>query len=208
MRPNTWSSLRWIAAVLLLSGCYRPLMSPQQGYGYGGAYPGGMYQGGYGGNQGIQTLTPGQYYAPGAAGSTYIQGTPNGLQPVVDPNNSGTGTGTGNGSGDGGDAPRSPYNPPESGVPTKPVPEPYYPSDGDTGGGQLQPPASEGEIQERKIDLDGASTSEPAAAGEWAAEPVLETAELPVETAEQPIESVNNEAIEAAMEVPLLQPTP
>ncbi len=196
MRPNTWGSLRWIAAVLLLSGCYRPWMQPQPGYGYGGN--GGAYQGGYGGNQGIQTLTPGPYYAPGAGGATYIQGTPNGVQPEVDPNNSGTGTG--GGTGDGGDAPRSPYNP-GSNTPARPVP--MYDSNGnpnDTGNGQMEPPASEGPIQERKIDLDGASTSEPAPAADWAANPTGPTV--------QAIEPVNSEEVEAATEAPPLLSTP
>lgn len=198
MRPNTWGSLHWIAAVLLLSGCYRPFMSPQQGYGYGGAaYPGGMYQGGY---QGIPTQ--GQYYTPG---STYIQGTPNGLQPEADPNNSGTGGGNGTGDGTGGNAP--PYNPGTEN-PTRPVPkDPFYGNENNPGG-QFEPPASEGPVQERKIDLDGASTSEPAPAGEWAAEPTLETAERTVETAESAIKPVNSEEIEPATEVPPLLSTP
>ena len=203
MRPNTWGSLRWLAAVLLLSGCYRPFMQPQQGYGYGGAaYPGGMYQGGY---QGIQTQTPGQYYAPGAGGGTYLQGTPNGLQPEVDPNNTGTGGGNGTGDGTGGNAP--PYNPGTEN-PTRPVPTYDGDTPGTDPGGQFEPPATEGPILERKIDLDGASTSEPAPAGEWAAEPTLETAEQTVETAESVIEPVNREEVEPATEVPPLLPTP
>ena len=198
MRPNTWGSLRWIAAVLLLSGCYRPFMSPQQGYGYG---YGGAYPGSYGGYQG--TLTPGQSYAPG---STYIQGTPNGLQPEADPNNTGTGGGTGTGDGTGGNAPV--YNPQESGAPAKPVPrDPFY-NKTNPGDGQFEAPASEGTIQERKIDLDGASTSEPAPAGDWAAEPTIETAKQTVESAESAIEPVNNEEVEPATEVPPLLSTP
>ena len=198
MRPNTLGSLRWIAAVLLLSGCYRPFMNPQQGYGYGGAYSGGMSPGGYGGAQGIQTLTPGQYYAPGAGGATYLQGTPNNLQPVVDPNNSGSrgGTGSGNGTGaGGGDAPI--YNPPEGGTPARLTP--MYddtPSVDDPGSG-LQAPASDPEIQENNSGTgDPSALLEPAPTGDWATESTAE--------AEPTIEPVHNEEVEAEMDVPAL----
>jgi hypothetical protein len=192
MRPNTWGSLCWIAAVLLLSGCYRPWMYQQPGYG-------GAYSGGY---TGTQSLPPGQYYG---GNPTYIQGTPNGLQPEADPNNSGTGGGNGTGDGTGGNAP--PYNPGTEN-PTRPVPMYDGNIPGADSGGQFEPPASEGTINENKIDLDGASNSEPDPAGEWSAEPVLETAEQTAETAEPAIEPVNSEELESASEVPPLFPTP
>ncbi len=200
MRPNTWGSLRWMAAVLLLSGCFRPIMSPQQGYGYGygGAYPGGY--------QGTQSLTPGQYYG---GNPTYIQGAPNGLQPEADPNNTGTGRGNGTGDGTGGNAP--PYNPGTEN-PTRPVPLYDGNTPGTNPGGQFEPPSTDGPIQERKPDLDGASNSEPAPAGDWAAEPTLETAEVnavqTVESTKSAIEPVNSEEIEPATEEPPLLPTP
>ena len=201
MRPNTWGSLRWIAAVLLLSGCYRPFMNPQPGYGYGGAYQGGMSQGGYGGYQGNQTLTPGQYYAPAPSGTpTYQQGTPNGLQPIVDPNNSGGGTGGGGGNGTGGgDAPI--YNPQGTESPVRPAPMyPETPSLDDPGSG-LQEPATDPNLRENNSGTgDPSALLEPAPLGNWATE-------SDVEAAEPLIEPVNSEEVEPAMEVPL-RPTP
>lgn len=202
MRPNTLGSLRWITAVLLLSGCYRPFMNPQQGYGYGGAYSGGMSpSGSYGGYSGNQTLSPGQYYAPAPSGTpTYQQGTPNGLQPIVDPNNSGGGTGGGNGNGaGGGDAPI--YNPQGTQTPARPAP--MYndtPSLDDPGSG-LQAPASDPNIQENNSGTgDPSAQLEPAPIGNWATEST-------VEAAEPLIAPVNSEEVEPAAEVPLM-PTP
>ena len=190
MRPNTLGSLRWIVAVLLLSGCYRPMMQPQQGYGYGGAYSGGAYQGGYGGSQGIQTLTPGQYYTPGVGSTpTYQQGTPSGPQPEVDPNN----TGTGGGNGDGGDAPLSDYNP--QGIePARPAPMyPDTPASGDPGS-EFREPATEEPVRENDSGTGHPSVLlEPAPTGDWA-----------TEAAQPEIEPVNNEEVEAATEPPLL----
>ncbi len=189
MRSIARRSLHLLAGLCLLSGCYRPMMSPQQQGYYGGGYPGGATQS-YGGYQGIQTLTPGQYYAPGTSGtSTYA---PNGLQPVVDPNNSG------NGIGDGGDAPPSQYNPPATGTPTRPVPnDPYYPGNGDPGG--LQEPASDGTIRENNSGAGQPSVQlEEVPAGEWPA-------------AEQPIEQtgLNSAETEETEEVPsLFAPVP
>ncbi len=181
MRPNTLKTLCWIAAACLLSGCFRPWMPPQQGYGYGGY--GNAIQGGYGGYQGIQTLTPGQYYAPGTTQPTYNL---NGLQPIPE----GDANGTGTGSGDGGNAPLSPYNPAAPGEPVKPVPNPLYEMNG-ASGGLVPPETDDGTIQQNKPDLDGSSSlSAPAASSDWGAE--------------EPIEAVNHVEQEATEEVPAL----
>ena len=187
MRSIARRSLHLMAGLCLLSGCYRPMMSPQQQGYYGGGYPGGATQS-YGGYQGIQTLTPGQYYAPGTSGTpTYA---PNGLQPVVDPNSSGIG----NSGGDGGDAPPSQYNPPAGGAPTRPVP--MY-ENADPGG--LQEPASDGTIRENNSGTGQPSVQlQEVPAGEW-----------PV--AEQPIEQTGLQSTEQeeTEEVPsLFAPVP
>ena len=204
MRPNTLGSLRWIAAVLLLSGCYRPWMQPGAGYG-GPMYGNQYYQGGYGGypgSQGIQTLTPGNYYDPNTGGTpTYSQ--PNGLVPQADPGISGGGSG--NGAGDGGNAPLSPYNPQGVDAPVKPVPGGNFyedtPASSDPGG-QMEPPESERPVELKKLESEEPSAmTEPAAAEEWAAEPL----------SDRPIEQVNREEEEKQVEpteeeVPLLTP--
>ena len=174
MRPNTPGSLRLIAVgLLLLSGCYRPWMQP--GYGYGSPMYGNQYQGGYGGYQGIQTLTPGQYYDPGSTVPGTYAPASNGLQPTPD---SGSGGGTGGGASDGGgDA--APYNPGVGDSPSKPVPnDPFYNNNesGDGTGSGLVPPETEGPINRQKLDQDNSSSqAAPAAAEDWA-EPTIEQA--------------------------------
>jgi len=156
----TSGSLRSIAtgvllpAVLSWGGCYRPMMQP--GYGYGSPMYGNQY-GGYGGYQGIQTQTPGMYYAPGTTNpGTYAPG--NNLQPNPDPNFSGS-SGSGGGSNNGGnDAPV--YSPPASNdTPSRPAP--LYednPAGGDSNA-PLQEPLTE-------QNSPGASLSKPAVIGD------------------------------------------
>ncbi len=183
MRSIAQRSLHLMAGLCLLSGCYRPMMYPQQQGYYGGGYPGGATQS-YGGYQGIQTLTPGQYYAPGTSGTpTYA---PNGLQPIPEGGTNGSGGSSGGGSG--GDAPV--YNPGTE-SPTRPVPnDPYYPGNGDPGG--LQEPASDGTIRENNPGTGQPSVQlQEVPAGEWpAAEQSIEQTGLkssePEETEEVP----------------------
>lgn len=177
MRPNTLGSLRWIAAVLLLSGCYRP-WSPQQGYGYNG------YGGGYPGNSGgpgIQTLTPGPYYDPNTGGTpTYSQ--PNNLQPQADPSISGTGSGNGAGNG-GGNAPV--YNPP-AGRPAPLYDDPAAGSEPANDNG-LVAPQSESPVKENNSLTSPPSVMvEPAPSAEWGTEPL----------SDRPIEAVKHEVEE------------
>lgn len=152
MRSMARRSLHLAAGLCLLSGCYRPMMSPQQQGYYGGGYP-GMGTQSYGGYQGIQTLAPGQYYAPGTSGTpTYA---PNSLQPTPE-----GGTGGSLGGGGGGDAPV--YNPGTEN-PTRPVP--MY--DGNDPGG-LQEPTSDGLIRENNSGAGQPSVLlEEEPAGEW-----------------------------------------
>lgn len=142
MRLSRCHSLIVVAGSLLLSGCFRPWTYPGYGYGYGYGSPAyGGYQGyqGYGGYQGIQTLQPGQYYDPATGGTpTFAPGT-NGLTP--EPATGGSSGGAGDAGGD-----AAPYNP-QGESPSRPVPS--YDQD-------LEPPATDGTIQERKLDLDRA----------------------------------------------------
>ncbi len=165
MRSIARRSLHLVAGLCLLSGCYRPMMSPQQQGYYGGGYSGGGTQS-YGGYQGIQTLTPGQYYAPGTSGTpTYA---PNGLQPTPEGGTNGMGGSSNGGGGSGGDAPV--YNP---GTETPRRPVPTY--DGDDPGG-LQEPASDGTIRENNSGTGQPSVQlQEVPAGEWPA------AEHPIE---------------------------
>ncbi len=178
MRSIAQRSLHLMAGLCLLSGCYRPMMYPQQQGYYGGGYPGGATQS-YGGYQGIQTLTPGQYYAPGTSGTpTYA---PNGLQPTPEGGNGGAGGSSGGGSG--GDAPV--YNPGTE-APTRPVPT----YDGDDPGG-LQEPAADGTIRDINSGGQPSVQLDEVPAADWpAAEQPIEQTGLksaePEETEEVP----------------------
>ena len=205
MRPNSLGSLRWIAAVLLFSGCYRPWMQPGAGYG-GPMYGNQYYQGGYGGyqgSQGIQTLTPGNYYDPNTGGtSTYS--LPNNLQPQADPNSSGSGSGSG--AGDGGNAPLAPpYNPSGSEVPKREVP--MYPdnSTGNEGGSGIDEPLADPKLDLNDSGTDGpAAMSEPALSEEWAdGEPIQQAG---LKSADRPLELKPAETAEETP--PLLTPQP
>lgn len=172
MPLSRWKLLALAISASLLSGCFRPWTYPgAYGYGgYGGYGYGAPSYGGYpvnGGYQGIQTLTPGQYYDPALGGTpTYAPATINGIQPEPDSRGS-------SGSGDGGNAPT--YSPDAS--PSKPVPEPRESPlyDGSGGAGPLDPPV-EGGVQENKIPLDeapnGASLERPRNWAEGASEPI------------------------------------
>ena len=196
MQPNTLASLRWIVGVCLLSGCYSPWMNSRQGYGYspyGGAY--GTYPGAYGGYQGIQTLTPGQYYAPGTTTPTYA---PNGLEPTPDAGTSGSG-GTSNPKGSGGDAP--PYNP--GTVPSRPVPNtPYYGDPATDSNGQFEPPISDAPIRENNLDNGQPSTMSEPSRGKWATEKPIEQVGVRPRSPEPSgaLEELEIEAVEAVGE--------
>ena len=180
MRPNTPGSLRWIAlGILVLSGCYRPWMQP--GNGYGSPMYGNQYNGGYGGYQGIQTLTPGQYYDPGTTVPGTYAPAGNGLQPTPDSGSGGGGAGGGTSDG-GGDA--APYNPPTEGSGNRAVP--MYPDNEtrDGAGNGLVPPETEGPVTPQKIDLDKSSSkAEPAPVDAWS-QPTIEQASGLSEAAE------------------------
>lgn len=225
MRPNISGSLRRIAlgvmlpTVLTSTGCYRSTMYPGNGYGtpmygspmYGNPTPGyGGYQG-----QGIQTLTPGTYYAPGTA-PTY---NPNGLNPQADPNASGSSSGSGGQNGAGSSAP--PYSPPASDGISKPVPDPS-PFYGNEAGGDSSAPQFDpsGQPQTNLQNSGSPSTlSKPAAREEWGDIKTVSgpdgselEPEEPAPAAEMPepvpsLEPVEQEAgVEADEEPALLEP--
>ncbi len=197
MRPNISGSLRRIAlgimlpAALTSTGCYHSTMYP--GYGapmYGNPAPG------YGGYQGIQTMTPGTYYAPGTA-PTY---NPNSLTPQADPNASGSSSGSGVGGQNGGSSNAPPYSPPAGDPPKKPVPDgPYYESGaGGDGSAPQDDPAAEPQLNQN--DSGSPSTlSKPAANEEWAIKPASGSDSSDVE-AQEPTESVESPATEPALE--------
>ena len=193
MRPNISGSLRRIAlgvmlpAVLTSTGCYHSTMYP--GYGapmYGNPAPG------YGGYQGIQTLTPGTYYAPGTT-PTYNS---NGLTPQADPNASGSSSGSGGQNGGSSNAP--PYSPPTSNDnPSRPVPMYDSGAGGDSSTPQDDPAA---EPQLNQNDSGSPSTlSKPAANEEWAIKPASGNDGSELE-AQEPTESVESPATEPSLE--------
>lgn len=214
MRPNISGSLRRIAlgvilpAVLTSTGCYHSSMYPGYGYGapmYGNPAPGyGGYQG-----QGIQTLTPGTYYAPGTT-PTYNS---NGLTPQADPNASGSSSGSGSGSGGlnngGNNAPL--YSPGVGSDVSRPVPM-YDSGAGGDGSAPPEDPSSQPQLNQN--DSGNPSTlSKPAANEEWAIRPASGSddsepePEEPTETSEAPALAPALEPIEQ-IEEPEEEPAP
>lgn len=201
MRPNISGSLRRIALGVMLptmltsAGCYHSTMYPGYGYGtpmYGTPAPGyGGYQG-----QGIQTLTPGNYYAPGTA-PTY---NPNSLTPQADPNASGSSSGTGGQGSGGSNAP--PYSPGVESDPSRPVP--MYDSDaGGEGSSSTDDPNSNSPIQENNSGAGAPTTmSKPAPSADWAGGSGVEPA-----SANETQEAALEPSVEAASELEPLEQT-
>ncbi len=194
MRPITTSSLRGIAWGVLLSagltstGCYHSMGQP--GYGYGSPMYGNQYPG-YGGYQGIQTLTPGNYYAPGSTTPTYNS---NGLNPIADPNAGGAGSGgAGGGSGGGNDAP--PYSPGVGSDPSRPVP--MYDGAGSDSSAPAEDPAAQPQLNQ--FDSGSPSTlSKPEASGDWAIQPASGRERTEAEA--EPVESLESTVAEPGLE--------
>lgn len=202
MRPNISGSLRKIAlgailpAVLTSTGCYHSTMYP--GYGYGTPMY-GTPTSGYGGYQGIQTMTPGTYYAPGTA-PTY---NPNSLTPQADPNASGSSSGTGGQNSGGNNAPL--YSPPASNDnPSRPVP--MY--DSGTGGDNSAPPFDPSSQPQTNLNKSStpATLAKPAANEEWAD---IKTVSGPGDSeveAEEPTQAVELPVAEPALEPDVQEP--
>lgn len=165
MRSFSMDSLLWIASVCLLSGCYSPWMYPRQGYGYGygnsSPYYGGQY---LGGSQGIQTLPPGSYYAPGSIDPGAV--APNSLQPTPDDGSGGAG-----GAG-GGEAPV--YNPGANTPSSRPAPT----YDDVAPGSGLEEPETEGPVQQNNAGGFPGAMSEPSPSTNWAEGSSIETASM------------------------------
>ncbi|MFO1005510.1 MAG: hypothetical protein U0929_06115 [Planctomycetaceae bacterium] len=206
MRPNISGSLRRIAlgvilpAVLTSTGCYHSSMYPGYGYGtpmYGTPTPG------YGGYQGIQTMTPGTYYAPGTA-PTY---NPNSLTPQADPNASGSSSGTGGQNSGGNNAP--PYSPPSSdNNPSRPVPDPSPFYGNEPAGDNSAPPFDSSSQPQTNLNKSStpATLAKPAANEEWTDIKTVSGPDGSEMEAEEPAQAVELPVAEPALEPDVQEP--